>query len=372
MKVSAEARARRRANLKRLLNARSVALIGGRIMAISLAYGKGLGYDGDLYLINPRHEEINGFRCHASLDDLPVTPDAAVVGVTAQTLVLNDRDLPVGYMLSLGNQAGVDICDGIDVALDDPRVSAVGLYIEGLDDVSAFEVVARRAIEKGVPLVVYKAGVSEKGAAAIRSHTASLAGEDRFFDALFARHGVIRTPSLPALIETLKLLTVSGPPPGPGLGVLTVSGADCSIVNDVAERHGVTLPPPDPERSVALDGYLGGLGKAVNPYDFSVGTWRDPEAQMRCFSDFAKAGFDSVMLMSSYPLHSPWSSPQNWDHGVDALIAAKRETCIHASYAVSLVETIPDYARALDRGRGHAIAGARGGHGVLCARKPLP
>ncbi|MBT6511488.1 MAG: hypothetical protein HOL02_13715, partial [Rhodospirillaceae bacterium] len=139
MKVSAEARARRRANLKRLLNARSVALIGGRIMAISLAYGKGLGYDGDLYLINPRHEEINGFRCHASLDDLPVTPDAAVVGVTAQTLVLNDRDLPVGYMLSLGNQAGVDICDGIDVALDDPRVSAVGLYIEGLDDVSAFE-----------------------------------------------------------------------------------------------------------------------------------------------------------------------------------------------------------------------------------------
>ena len=53
MKVSAEARARRRANLKRLLNARSVALIGGRIMAISLAYGKvitgaGMGWSGKL------------------------------------------------------------------------------------------------------------------------------------------------------------------------------------------------------------------------------------------------------------------------------------------------------------------------------------
>jgi len=412
-----------------------VALIGGRIMAISATYGQGLGFDGDLYLVNPRHEAIDGFPCHASLDDLPVTPDAAVVsvrrelaidvvadlnrrgvagavcftagfaevggegaalqqklaeaagdmaligpncvgainyfdrvpvvvggygdrspqrgvaivsqsGVTAQTLVLNDRDLPVGYMLSLGNQAGIDVCDGADVALDDPRVSAVGLYIEGLDDVPAFEAVARRAIEQGVPLVVYKPGVSEKGAAAVRSHTASLAGEDRFFDALFARHGVIRTPSLPALIETLKLLTVSGPPPGPDLGVLTVSGADCSIVNDVAERHDVSLPSPAEDRSELLDTFLGGLGRAANPYDFSVGAWRNPDAQLRCFSEFAKAGFDSVMLMSSYPLHSPWSSPENWDHGVDALIAARRETGTHATYAVALAETIPDYARA--------------------------
>ena len=427
-------RAQRRGNLKRLLNARHVVLIGGGVMAGSAQYCRDFGFEGVVDIINPHRTEIEGFACRTSLDDLDHVPDAAVIGVprqqtvalvadlarrgvpgtvcftagfaevgddgaelqrdltaaagnmaligpncvgainyfdrvpiviggygdrqsergvavisqsgvVAQTIVLNDRDLPVGYMISLGNQAVIDLCDCIDVVLDDTRVNAIGLYLEGLGDIQAFASVAMRAAAQNVPIVVLKSGTSPKGAQAIRSHTASLAGSDTAYDAFFERFGVVRAPSLPCLIETLKLFAVSGAPPGETLGVLTVSGADCSIVSDLAERRSVDLPTPSRQASVALNKYLGDLGRAANPLDFSVGTWRDRHAQQRCFETFMTAGHDTTMLVSSFPLHSPWTHPEHWDDGVAALIGAKETTGRYCLYAAALAETVPAHAR---------------------------
>src|SRR5680860_1128998 len=101
------------------------------------------------------------------------------------------RALPVAGIYSLGNQAGVDAAGLLDALLDEPRISAIGLHIEGLKDVPAFAAAAAKSIEVRKPVVVLKTGRSEQGAKVTLSHTSSLAGTDDLYDALFARYGPV-------------------------------------------------------------------------------------------------------------------------------------------------------------------------------------
>jgi hypothetical protein len=102
------------------------------------------------------------------------------------------RGLPLAYLITVGNKAGDSMESIVQALLADPRVSAIGLHIEGLDNVAAFSAVALQALAQGVPLVALKAGTSALGAQTAMSHTSSLAGPDALYDALFARCGVAR------------------------------------------------------------------------------------------------------------------------------------------------------------------------------------
>jgi acyl-CoA synthetase (NDP forming) len=121
-------------------------------------------------------------------------------GNIALNVTANDRSVPFGYVISSGNQVILNVADFVDALTEDPKVSAIGLYIEGIDDVPAFSRAAAKAMQVGKPLVALKAGKSELGAKLAMSHTSSLAGSDRMYDSLFARLGVIRVDSLPQLM----------------------------------------------------------------------------------------------------------------------------------------------------------------------------
>ena len=123
------------------------------------------------------------------------------------------RGLPIAHLMTLGNQACVGLSDCLAALVDDPRVTAIGLHIEAIDDARKFDAAARKALAARKPVVAVKAGRSEHGAALTLSHTASLAGADAAMDALLRRLGVARVASLPVLLETLKLCTRSGPCP---------------------------------------------------------------------------------------------------------------------------------------------------------------
>ena len=91
-----------------------------------------------------------------------------------------------------GNQACVSIADVLEVVLDDDRVTAINLYIEGFTDVPKLSRAALGAIRKAVPVVVVKGGRSTTGERAAQTHTASLAGEAaKISAALFERFGFI-------------------------------------------------------------------------------------------------------------------------------------------------------------------------------------
>ena len=109
------------------------------------------------------------------------------------------RALPLAAVFTLGNQADVDIAQMLEALAADPRITAIGLHIEGLHDPARFGRAAENARGSQKPVVALKTGRSEQGARVTMSHTNSLAGSDALYDALFERCGVARVHSITRL-----------------------------------------------------------------------------------------------------------------------------------------------------------------------------
>ncbi len=140
----------------------------------------------------------------------PVERGVAILsqsGNMAINFTMQARALPLAMVITVGNQTVTDTCDLLEALLNDERITAIGVHTEGIADIARFSRIACRAHARGKPIVVLKTGTSEKGARATISHTATLAGSDQFYDALFARTGVARVQSVPGFIETLKFLS---------------------------------------------------------------------------------------------------------------------------------------------------------------------
>ena len=167
---------------------------------------------GDMALLGPNCYGLLDYLHSAALWPVAHGGKAVEKGVAVLTqsgnfaynLSMSDRSLPIAYMASVGNQAQLGVAELMDVLLDEPRVTAIGLHLEGLKNVPGFARAAHKALEKGIPIIALKTGVSQIGAELALSHTSSLSGSDALYDSLFARLGVIRVSGPVSFVETLK------------------------------------------------------------------------------------------------------------------------------------------------------------------------
>src|SRR5215472_9067832 len=265
-------------------------------------------------------------------------------GNLALNLTQNDRSVPLSYVITAGNQAILNLADYIDVLAEDRHVTAIALYIEGLDDVPGFSRAVLKARGNGKQVVAFKAGNSELGAKLAMSHTSSLAGSDKLYDALFARLGIMRVDSIAGLLETAKLVSVAGVPKGDRLGVFTCSGADNLMTADLAARHGVKLPPLSPAQTESLRAQLPSFASVSNPLDYNTSLWGHREALVTAFSTLMEGEVDAGMLIVDYPPSDP-AGQRDCDISVDALVTACRAYGKTALVASDLSELIPADAR---------------------------
>ncbi|NBU84588.1 MAG: CoA-binding protein [Sphingomonadaceae bacterium] len=205
-------------------------------------------------------------------------------GNLALNFTMQTRGLPIGYVISVGNCADVTPADLIEALIQDERVSAIGLHLEGLGSVARFSEACLAARAASVPLVALKTGASEKGAALTLSHTSSLAGADALCDALFARYGVARAHDPASFLETLKLLHVSGPLRGRRITSASCSGGEASLTADLAEHVGLETPDFPPATQAELEAVLGPRVNVANPLDYHTYIWGDAAAQTACFA----------------------------------------------------------------------------------------
>ncbi len=262
-------------------------------------------------------------------------------GNIALNLTMQRRNLPLATMVTVGNKAGAGIEAIIDALLQDDRISAIGLHIEGLDDVAAFSRVAIRALQKGVPLVALKAGSSVLGASTTVSHTGSLAGPDALYDALFQRLGITRVFDPASLIETLKLLHVCGPLPGRRIISASCSGGEASLVADLAQPRHLDMPAiPAPART-ALHAVLGDKVTLANPLDYHTYIWGDLAAQTACFSALLACRFDMHLLVLDFP-RADRCVTGAWQTTVDAFVAAHAHNPVPCAVLASMPEGLPD------------------------------
>src|ERR1700691_3471225 len=114
-------------------------------------------------------------------------------------------------MITVGNQTQLAVEDMIELLTAEERVTAFGVYIEGIKDVARFARAVDRARAAGKPVALVKAGRTEAAARTARTHTGALAGADAVFDAFCRQAGIARCGTLGTLCETLKLLHAGGP-----------------------------------------------------------------------------------------------------------------------------------------------------------------
>ncbi|WP_339544387.1 acetate--CoA ligase family protein [Pseudomonas sp. RA_35y_Pfl2_P32] len=270
-------------------------------------------------------------------------------GNFAYNLSMSDRSLPVAYMASVGNQAQLGVAELMDVLLDEPRVTAIGLHLEGLNNVPAFARAAHKALEQGIPVVVLKTGVSQIGAELALSHTSSLSGSDALYDALFARLGVIRVSGPVSFVETLKAAACGRLPSGNRLIALACSGGDAGLIADYAERNELRLPALDAGQTTELAQVLPSYANLVNPLDFTTAIWGDGEALNRMLDSALRTEADAAMLVLDYPAQFTGERKE-----CDLLLELYCQALVHHGKTGFVTSAFPELLPAHARERLHA------------------
>lgn len=418
-------------NLERLLRPRSIAVIGGGAWCANvISECRKIGFEGALWPIHPKRDEIAGAKTYGSIADLPDAPDATFIGINrhatveavaelaemgaggavcfasgfreadketgdgaalqerllevagemtllgpncyglinyldgaalwpdlhggkpvergvaivtqssniAINLTMQRRGLPLAYMVTVGNQAQTGFAEVGMSLLDDPRVTALGLYIEGIGDLPAFEALAEKARKLGKPIVALKVGRSEQARTGTISHTASLAGSDAGATALMRRLGVAELHSLPALLETLKLLHVTGPLPSNRIASMSCSGGEASLMADTGFARGVAYPALEEAQLGALAEALGPKVTLANPLDYHTYIWGDEVAIERTFTAMmqgSELALGAVVL--DFPKRELGETPA-WDQ----VIRAVQRTAGNSGKPMSILASLPE------------------------------
>lgn len=155
-----------------------------------------------------------------------------------------ERGAGFSYLVSCGNEVGMDAADYMKFLIDDPNTSAIALLLEGVRAPDKFRKALELALAAGKPVAVMKVGRTERARASTLTHTGALAGSSRVFDALCRRYGVAQCDSLEQLVETARLLATARRPAGRRAAVLLFSGSLRSHVLDRAAEAGVELATP--------------------------------------------------------------------------------------------------------------------------------
>jgi acyl-CoA synthetase (NDP forming) len=259
----------------------------------------------------------------------------------ALNLTMQTRGLPIAYLMTVGNQAQTGLSGIGQALLTDPRVTAIGLHIEGIDDLAEFEQFARNARGKGKPLVALKVGKSEQAQAATISHTASLSGTDAGARALFKRLGIAQVESLPVLLETLKLVHVTGKLSNARVVSMSCSGGEASLIADTAANRKVTFPPLEEMQKNKLRAVLGSKVALANPLDYHTYIWGDVEALAKTFSAMMGADIALGIVVLDIP-RSDRCEPSEWLKVIDAIELAMKQTGKPMAVLSSLTETLPE------------------------------
>jgi acyl-CoA synthetase (NDP forming) len=193
-----------------------------------------------------------------------------------------DRGVGIRYFFSAGNSADIDVADLVAASAEDPAVRAIACLFEGAPSAPRMLEAGERARRAGKPVIVFKLGQSEDGAAAARSHTGSLAGSAVAWRALFERAGFVPVQDFEALLEYAGFFAAAGRPGARGVAAISGSGGAGVMAADKAAVHGVPMPQPLPATVEQLRAIVPEFGAARNPCDPTGQVLNVPDSFARC------------------------------------------------------------------------------------------
>ncbi|MFB6170219.1 MAG: acetate--CoA ligase family protein [Haloarculaceae archaeon] len=169
-------------------------------------------------------------------------------------------------VVSLGNEAVLDEVDFVEAWGDDPDTDVVLGYVEDVDDGRRF-IETTREVTRETPVVLLKSGRTEAGASAAASHTGSLAGSDRAYEAAFQQAGVVRADTVQELFDYGQVLAGEPDLSNRSVGILTNAGGPGVLAADAVEDTGLSLATFDDATRERLRSVLPRHATARNPLD---------------------------------------------------------------------------------------------------------
>ena len=252
----------------------------------------------------------------------------------AINLTMQQRALPIAMMVTCGNQAQTGQAEIARALLRDPRITALGLHIEGFRDMAQWHALAHEAAAKGIPIVALKSGASEQAQRATVSHTASLAGSDAGAQALLDRLGIARVRDIPTFLETLKLFHLYGRLDAPTISAISCSGGEASLVADSAVGRDLSFPDLTEDQRGRLRAALGPMVALANPLDYHTYVWRDVAAMTAAWSPMADPHVGLTLAIVDYP----HTDATDWECATQAAINVRAAT----GRPVAMVATLPE------------------------------
>ena len=423
-----------RKNLKRLINPRHIAFIGGHDADIALRACQRIGFKGHIWPVNPKRKTMGGLACFPGVQQLPEPPDAVFLAVPAKPAIeivehlatmgaggvvcftagfgengaqggeadqplvdvagdlalvgpncyglinfinrsalwpfghggycpgygtaiitqsgmlssditMNQRSLPLAYMVSAGNQSILQLEDFIDVLCDVDEVKVFGLHIEGLKDIEAFSKVAYKALKLNKPIVVLKTGTSTIGSELTISHTGSLSGANELYQALFDRLSIISVDTPAQMLETLKFISVAGIPAGKRIVGFTCSGGGATMLADYAERIELEFPQPTEKTAELLAKKLPMIADVTNPLDYTTPIWGQADKVQPVFETALEDGYDAAVIVQDFPLQQVNESKPYYLSDTKSFINATKKAGVPASVCSILPENIDQQSR---------------------------
>lgn len=197
-------------------------------------------------------------------------------GAMMGSLFLQAYDHGVGLsgMVSIGNQADVDMCDFLEAYIDQLGTQVICLYIEGLTDPKRFRALCLKARAANKTILCVKAGRTETGSAMAKSHTSSLTGSYSAFETLCRETGVLLLDDTDAMMLSAGVLAENPKAKSDGIGIVCASGGGAAILADRLSLSGLRLSQygDDTRKALAVDyldthqnnpldlgGHIGGL-----------------------------------------------------------------------------------------------------------------
>src|SRR3954464_8272909 len=235
-----------------------------------------------------------GEKLFTNIDDRIVTMEQGAVAIAGQSgaivmairQALEDRGVGVGYMVTTGNEAGLETPDLMAYFAADPSIRVIVVYLEGVRDTKVFREACKGGRAAGKPVIALKLGASEGGRAAAMAHTGALAGSIQTFDAISTREGVIRVRGLDELIETTECFVHADPPKGGRLAAVSLSGGKRGLLIDAFDSAGLSFAPLSASATGKLAKMLGPGSIVGNPLDAGFAAVVDPSVYMQSIKIF--------------------------------------------------------------------------------------
>jgi acyl-CoA synthetase (NDP forming) len=234
---------------------------------------KNIAKKHQMRIIGPNCAGIMDAGCNlfASIEVRALPGETAFItqsGALGGVVLMMAEELGFGFskFISYGNRCDVDEVDLIKYLEVDPQTKVIALYIEGLEEGRRFLAQAKKTVLKK-PIVAIKAGKSKAGMRATSSHTGSLAGEDKIYDAAFKQAGILRVEGVEEMFDLCRGLIHYPKIKGNKIGVITNSGGPAVLTTDKLEELGLEVPEPSESLKNILKEILPPHVSLGNPFD---------------------------------------------------------------------------------------------------------